>query len=151
MKYTLLLLLLLFYFTTFVIILTSLHIWVHSYKGLWKCCLKAAPTPQLAIYEQKKVGYIQGKNAIIGAGGTFAAIALFFLFLIPSIIARQYLVKNPEAINFGAGRAWTYINRMTMPILSFVILPFAMIGSNPKMRKVLIRELKDQIGSVNFT
>ncbi len=117
-----------------------------------KCFLKAAPASQLAIYEQKKVGYIQeGKNVIIGAGGTFAAIALIVLFLIPSIIARRYIVMNPEEINFGAGQAWAYIHRMTMPILSFVILPFAIIGSNQKMRKVLKRELKDLIGSINIS
>jgi hypothetical protein len=140
-----------FYFTIAIMVLTSLHIWIHSYKDFWTCGAKVSPTPQLETYKQNKNGYFQEtKNIIIGAGGTLVAIALIVVFLVPSIMARRSLVQDPDGINFGGGRAWAYIHRMTMPVLSFVILPLVIIGNNDKMRKVLIRELKDSFLPVDF-
>jgi hypothetical protein len=52
-------------------------------------------------------------------------------------------------VNFGAGRAWIYIGWITMPFLSFVILPCIVIANNPKMRKALMRKLRDIILSFN--
>ncbi len=77
-----------FYFTIAIMLLTSLHIWIHSYKDLWTCGAKVSPTPQLETYKQNKNGYFQEtKNIIIGAGGTLVAIALIVVFLVPSIMA----------------------------------------------------------------
>jgi hypothetical protein len=37
---------------------------------------------------------------------------------------------------------WTYISKITVPIISYCILPAAIIAYNPKMRSTLIREFK---------
>ena len=87
--------------------------------------------------------YQETKNTIIGAGATLVAVTMISLFLVPSFMARKYLEEDQNGINFGWGRAWTYIGRMTMAVLSFLILPFVIIVNNRKMRKVLLRQLKD--------
>ena len=126
------------------LLLTSIHIWIHSHKVLAKFLAKVSPTPKHVVNNTGKVGYVQEtKNIIIGAGGTLAAITMMFVFMVPLFVAKMYLGQNPDGINFGRGRAWTYIGRMTMPFLAFIILPGVTIVNNSKMRKVLMRKLKD--------
>jgi hypothetical protein len=97
----------------------------------------------------KYQNYQETKNFVIGAGSTFVAVAMITLFMVPVYLARMYLRDDENGINFGMGRTWSYIGRMSMPVLSFLILPSVIIVSNHKMRKVLLRELKDTIASFN--
>jgi hypothetical protein len=132
------------YLTMALLLLTCIHIWIHSHKVLGKFLAKVSPTPKHEVNNTGKVGYFQEtKNIIIGAGGTLAAITMMFVFMVPLFVAKMYLGQNPDGINFGRGRAWTYIGRMTMPFLAFIILPGVTIVNNSKMRKVLMRKLKD--------
>jgi hypothetical protein len=114
------------YLNAAILLLTSIHTWILSH-----------------IYFQET------KNIILGVGRTLVAITTIVVLLIPSHISRRYFEKNLYEINFGAGRAWIYIGRITMPVLSFVILPCIVIVNNPKMRKALMRKLRDIIWSFN--
>jgi hypothetical protein len=102
--------------------------------------------PDINIGE-KYLNYQETKNFVIGAGSTFIAVTMITLFMVPVYMSRMYLREDESAINFGMGRIWTYIGRMTMPVLSFLILPSVIIVNNHKMRTVLIRELEDTIVS----
>ncbi len=134
------------------LLLTSIHIWIHSHNVLAKFFAKVSPTLKPEVNNKTdKAGYFQEtKNIIIGAGGTLAAITMMFVFMVPLFVAKMYLGQNPDGINFGKGRAWTYIGRMTMPVLSFIILPGVTIVNNAKMRKVLMRKLKDKMFSLFY-
>ena len=85
---------------------------------------------------------IEIKNVIIEATPSLVAIALIFLLFSPSGIARGIVMNNSADINIGHGRMWTYISKITVPIISYCILPAAIIAYNPKMRSTLIREFK---------
>jgi amino acid transporter len=130
-----------------IILLTSLYIIIYSHKDAWNFLPKLNPTSegnQLEMNNGNKYrNYQETKNTIIGAGATLVAVTMISLFLVPSFMARKYLEEDQNGINFGWGRAWTYIGRMTMAVLSFLILPFVIIVNNRKMRKVLLRQLKD--------
>ena len=146
-------------FTTFMIfallLMFSFHIWINSQKDLCAHRPKSSTTPNMDLNVINKLGFFQEtKNIIIGAGGTLVAITTIVLFLIPSFMAKVYLMQNPDGINFGSGRAWAYIGRIAVPSLSFVILPSVIIINNPKMRTVLKRKLKDlllQFKKTNLT
>jgi hypothetical protein len=143
------------YMTIGIILLTSTYMMIYSHKELWDCQPKPNPTPegnQLDLSTGNKYkNYQETKNIIIGAGGNLVAVLLITLLLVPSFMARIYLEEDQNGINFGWGRAWTYIGRITMPVLSFVILPSVIFVNNKKMRKVLLRELKDSIASFNLS
>jgi hypothetical protein len=130
-----------------IILLNSLYIIIYSHKNAWNFLPKLNPTSegnQLEMNSGNKYrNYQETKNTIIGAGATLVAVTMISLFLVPSFMARKYLEEDQNGINFGWGRAWTYIGRMTMAVLSFLILPFVIIVNNRKMRKVLLRQLKD--------
>jgi hypothetical protein len=131
------------------IVLSSIHIMIYSNEYLWNILSRLNWTqgsnkPEITIGEKYK-NYQETKNFVIGAGSTFVAVTLIVLFMVPMYMARMYLREDENGINFGMGRTWTYIGRITMPVLSFLILPSVIIVSNYKMRRVIIRELKDKI------
>jgi hypothetical protein len=90
---------------------------------------------------------IEIKNVIREATPSLAVIALFFVLFVPSGMARLVLMDKSEEINIGKGRMWMYISKITVPILSYCILPAVIIGNNSKMRSTLIRELKAKLFS----
>jgi hypothetical protein len=135
------------------ILLSSIHIAIYSHEGIWNFLSKLNWTLGRNHLEtnngQKYKNYQEAKNIVVGAGSTFVAVTMIALFVVPLFMARQYLHEDENGINFGMGRTWTYIGRMTMPVLSFLILPSVIIVNNHKMRTVLIREFEDMIVSIN--
>ena len=135
------------------IVLSSIHIMIYSNGYLWNILSRLNWTqgsnqPEIKIGGKYK-NYQETKNFVVGAGSTFVAVTLIVLFMVPMYMARMYLREDENGINFGMGRTWTYIGRITMPVLSFLILPSVIIFSNHKMRRVIKRELKDKILSFN--
>ena len=97
------------YLTTGLLLLTSISIWIYSHKDLLNFFLKVNPNPELEINKKIKYrNYQENKNIIIGAGGTLAAVTMIVLLLIPSFIARTYLVESQNGINHGGKRSKTY-------------------------------------------
>jgi hypothetical protein len=138
------------YLNAAILLLTSIHIWILSNIDLWNFFQKVTPPPKLKTLKTNKLGYFQEtENIYIGVSQTLLAITIIVVLLVPSYISRRYFEKNSYGVNFGAGQAWIYIGRITMPFLSFVILPCILIVNNPKMRKALIRKLRDIILSLN--
>ncbi len=127
------------------ILLSSIHIVIYCNECIWKSLSRPNWTqgnnPPDQSIGGKYQNYQETKNFVIGAGSTFVAVAMITLFMVPVYMTRMYLREDVNGINFGMGRTWSYMGRMTMPVLSFLILPSVIIVSNSKMRKVLLREL----------
>jgi hypothetical protein len=57
------------YLTMVLLLLTSIHIWIHSHKVLANFFAKVSPAPKPEVNNTGKIGYFQEtKNIIIGAG-----------------------------------------------------------------------------------
>ena len=136
------------------LLIATSTMWVYSrqefFKGImYKLLRRNLPivssiTNIESVKSLKFEQFNKAKNAIIGASGTFAAILLILILLLPSIVYKSY-AKNVETINYGEGRFWTCVNRITIPILFYCVLPTVVISGNAKMRKVIFRQLKDQL------
>ena len=140
----------------FLLLIVTLNIWVYSrkefFKRIWKkkfirnsiilFTITDLPVKVERGSSFKFEQFNKTKNAIIGASGTFVAIALLILLLFPSIISKSYAQNNAEEINYGSGRFWTCFSRINLPIVSYCVIPLVVITSNAKMREVLIRHLK---------
>jgi hypothetical protein len=85
------------------------------------------------------------KNCIAGAGGSLAAVAIIILLTIPSYIARDYVYQNPDFINYGHGKVWTYLKRISWPTLCYTVLPTVVIAIKGKMRRALMRKIKEKL------
>jgi hypothetical protein len=128
----------------------TLKIFVYSKKEFFKKLWNKKETQTIAIIYNKSAdiesnkfdGFLKTKNALIGASGSFAAILLILILLVPSHISKSFAKNNADDINYGQGRVWTYVSRITLPILSYCVLPFVVITVNRKMRKTLVREIK---------
>jgi hypothetical protein len=66
------------------------------------------------------------------------------LLLSPAAISKSIVRNDPNNINFGSGRLWSYASRISLPILSFYVLPITILVSNSKMRNTLKREIREQ-------
>jgi len=126
----------------------TLKIFVYSKKEFFKKLWNKKKTHTIAIINtpadiesSKYDGFLKTKNALIGASGSFAAIVLILILLVPSHISKSFAKNNADDINYGQGRVWTYVSRITLPILSYCVLPFVVITVNRKMRKTLVREI----------
>ena len=138
---------------SFLLILILFQIWMYSKKELFarvwnKIVLKKTIA---TIFKEPNIGSVKmqkydqfkkTKNAIIGARGSFAAISLMLILLVPSHISKSFAKTNAENINYGQGRVWTYVSRICLPIVSYCILPLVVITANKKMRKIIAREVK---------
>jgi hypothetical protein len=85
----------------------------------------------------------ESKNLIIGAGGNLILILLAIVLIYPSHKSKMIASNNMEAINFGDGRLWIYISRISVPLLAYCLLPMVVITNNAQMRATLKRELME--------
>jgi hypothetical protein len=135
-----------------VLFLVCLQTLIYCHKDsliiCWKVLTRADknPTSDPAIAEAQKItnyNFEETKNVIIGSSGTFLTAVLVVVLLTPAAISKSILIEDPNKINSGSGRLWSYLSRISMPILSYCVLPIIIIGSNSKMRKTLLREIQD--------
>ncbi len=131
-----------------ILLVITLKIFVYSKKEFYKKLLNKKETQTIAIINtpadiesSKYDGFLKTKNALIGASGSFTAVLLILILLVPSHISKSFAKNNADDINYGQGRVWTYVSRITLPILSYCVLPFVVITVNRKMRKTLAREI----------
>jgi hypothetical protein len=83
------------------------------------------------------------KNVIIGAGGTLVGVFVAIVLIFPTLKSKSIANKNMEDINFGYGRLWIYISRISIPIVAYCLFPTVIIANNAKMRATLKRQLTD--------
>lgn len=84
------------------------------------------------------------KNEIIGTVQVLIATAFCLIVLIPYSYARAIVKVNADDLNHGIGKSLFYIGRMTMPLVAYFNIPLLIIFNNHKMRRTLVRELRNQ-------
>lgn len=89
----------------------------------------------------RNLKFEETKNVIISNSGLLIVAAVGLLLLSPLVLLKEMAKRNPEDINHGFGRALFYIGRITMPILSYYLLPLVAIFGNRRMRRTLKREI----------
>ena len=91
-------------------------------------------------------------DSMIGAGGSFLVIVLVVVLIIPSFIAADYAKSDPQSINDGHGKVWTYISRITVTILTQGIVPIIILVGNPNLRKFSRKKMKELFQTIkNYT
>ena len=142
----------------FLLVLVTFNIWVYSRKELLirvgnQVLGRNSPTfmPNHDNPSTIEVGTLQKfeqfkktKNALIGASGSLVVIVLILLLLLPSVISKSFAKNNVEGITHGTGQIWTLVSRITLPILSYCVLPMVVIAGNSKMREILLRQIKEK-------
>ena len=98
-------------------------------KSLWDC-LKNEPKSDYFTLDQFR-------EAVFGAGWSLAVFIAMVLLLVPAFIARNYAPNNPDLINSGPGKVWTYVARITISINSFCMLPILTMVNSPNMRRMI--------------
>jgi hypothetical protein len=133
-----------------ILFLVGFQTWLYSHKDSLIICWKAVTRTNLNTTSNLNINKTQGyknnkfeetKNVIIGSSGTLFSIVLIFLLLSPAVVAKSFVKDDPNKINSGSGRLWSYTSRISIPILSYCLLPIIIIVSNSKMRKTLKREI----------
>lgn len=79
----------------------------------------------------------QLKEAVFGAGWSLAVFVIMVLLFVPPFVARNYARNNPDLINRGPGKVWTYFGRITISINSFCMLPVLTMVNSPNMRRMI--------------
>jgi hypothetical protein len=92
----------------------------------------------------------ESRNYIVGAGGNLILIVLATVLIFPSHKSKLIASNNMEAINFGNGRLWIYISRISVPLLAYCLLPMVVITNNAQMRATLKRELMELLKKLSF-
>ena len=80
---------------------------------------------------------------MLGAGGSLILIFMIVSLIIPLFVASEYAKDDPQSINSGAGKAWMYMSRITLAILSFCIVPITILAINPNLRKFSVQKMKE--------
>ena len=103
-----------------------------------KCC--KTKTTILQPLEEK---FCETKSKILGNGLSLIFLLLCLAALIPLYLARLRAKKDISEVNHGWTRALVYFERMTLPLMSTIICPLLIIQFNSKIKKSIIKELKE--------
>ncbi len=137
----------------FILVIVGVQTWAYSKKDFFISCWKFItrtglnPISNLAINENKGMKnnkFEETKNVIIGSSGALITTLLIILLLTPTLISKSIVRNDPNNINSGSGRLWSYASRISLPFLSYYVLPITIIVSNSKMRNTLKREIQER-------
>jgi len=133
--------------------------WFYSYcnhiSKLWEfiCCIfkcnngsniYPAPAGQNEKFEETK-------SNILGTSQTVIMIVFGIIAMIPVSVGRIRGQQKIEDINSGNLRALIYLGKISMPTFYFLIFPLLMLAFNLRVRKYLLKELKEsKIGLLCF-
>ena len=101
----------------------------------WLLSLKQKVNPELSENDSEET--------MLGAGGSLILVCMIVSLIIPLFVPPEYAKDDPQSINSGAGKAWVYIRRITLPILSYCIVPITILVINPNLRKFSVRKMKE--------
>jgi len=121
---------------SFLLFIFATQIWVKSLKE--RCRNNEDPS-----------GLEISKKALYGAGGSLIVIAIIILLLTPSQISIYIFSQNPELVNTGPGKIWTYVSRITMSLISYCAVPVIILINNPNLRQTLSNKIKNCITCSN--
>ena len=83
------------------------------------------------------------KSNILGTSQTVLMILLAVLALLPVSRSKAMIKRNIEDINHGYLRKLYYTGKISMPTFTFLLFPLLMLAFNHKVRRSLIRELRE--------
>jgi hypothetical protein len=86
---------------------------------------------------------METKSNLFGTSQTAIMLFLTLMALVPSKYVRTIAQTDPDKLNHGSGRFWMYFAKATLPVVFFIILPLLMYAFNKKVRRNLLRELKE--------
>jgi len=92
---------------------------------------------------KSEIKFMEKKSMIVSNGQTLILICMGFTFTVPMMVVRKISREQLGTINFGTGKAWVYINRIAVPTSYQLLFPLLIIVSNVKMRKCLLRCIKE--------
>jgi hypothetical protein len=129
-------------------IILTLCAWIHSYyiiiPGLSNnITINNINGPLSHVPLTTNSRFEESRNFIVGAGGNLILIVLAIVLLFPSHKSKMIASYSMEAINFGNGRLWIYISRISVPLLAYCLFPMIIIANNSKMRASLKREVME--------
>ena len=134
-----------------ILVLVGVQTWAYSKKDFFISCWKFItrtnldPISNLVTNENqgmKNNKFEETKNVIIGSSGALITTLLIILLLTPTLISKSIVRNDPNNINSGSGRLWSYASRISIPILGYCVMPIIIIAYNSKMRKTLRREIQ---------
>ena len=140
-------------FFVVLLILTSTRIWAYDnkpkmkrcyaklvsiIKGSHNGCIVIANLPENDTYDY----YSKTKSVIIGAGGSLLIGILISLFLLPPYFAKKYVSANIDSVNFGLGRTFFYLSRISLTLLRNCSLSVVCFYTSPEIRRCFWRQLK---------
>lgn len=83
------------------------------------------------------------KSNILGTGQTVLMILLAVLAVLPAAKSKVLIKMNADDINHGHVRKLYYLSKISMPTFTFLLFPLLMLAFNHKVRRSLIRELRE--------
>lgn len=92
---------------------------------------------------KSEIMFLEKKSMIVSNGQTLILICMGFAFTVPMMIVRKISREQLGTINYGAGKAWVYMNRIAVPTSYQFLFPLLIIISNVKMRSCLLRGIKE--------
>jgi hypothetical protein len=114
------------------LILCAAQIWTKSLK---KC---GSNQSQDEEHEQDV-----SKETLYGAGGSLLVIGIMMLLVTPSQISISIFSQNPNLVNTGSGKIWTYTSRITIALISYCVVPTIILITNPNLRQTLANKIKN--------
>jgi hypothetical protein len=92
------------------LILTLLvtRIWIHSLQPKLFKIFCRQPSQSESAGSQKPSKFQNTKDAIIGSGGTLAAVVIIVILIVPAFVAKSYAEENADNLNHAPGRDRCY-------------------------------------------
>ena len=84
------------------------------------------------------------KSKILGNGISLLFLFLCLVALIPHYVAKVTAKRDINEVNYGWTRALVYIEMMTLTFITIIVCPMLLIYCNLKMKKSLVKEIKDK-------
>jgi hypothetical protein len=125
--------------------------WFYSFfnhnSKLWDyiCCIFKCNEGSNAtsVTKGQNEKFEETKSNILGTSQTVLMLVFGMIAMIPVAIARIRAKQNIEHINGGNLRILFYISKISMPTFYFLLFPLLMLAFNYRIRKYLIKELKE--------
>ena len=125
--------------------------WFYSYiklapkfcrKALKRIC-RSEPLPCTTSEPKINDKFEETKSNILGTSQTVLMIVLAIIAILPVTRAKVLMKKNIADINHCYLRNLCYLAKISMPTFTFLIFPLLMLTFNHRVRKSLIKELKE--------
>ena len=139
-------------FVFLTLVLLVIQTWFYSHiKGASRIMLKFFSSIRMAkddvvafnMDQRSNEKFEETKSNILGTSQTVLMIFLAVLAIIPAAKSKAFLKVNADDINHGYVRKLYYAGKITMPTFTFLLFPLLMLAFNHKVRRSLIRELRE--------